>query len=74
MKHSMHKMFDGHVTGALGGVLATITLTQYSDLMAAIAGTLTAAYMGVRLWSEIIKLRRNERDLRKEINASDAKH
>jgi len=38
-----------------GGILASITVKQWSDIAAAIGATLTAIYVGWKLWDEKIK-------------------
>lgn len=39
----------------VGGLLATITLERWNVMAGAIAGTLTATYMGWKCWKDIIK-------------------
>ena len=51
-------------TSAVGiiGTATTITVHQWSDLMAAIAGTLTAVYMLIKLILLITNLKRKDND------------
>lgn len=47
-----HFGLDGHTLIGVGGLLGSITLQSYSEVMAAVTATATAAYMLHRAWRE----------------------
>ena len=50
-----HIGLDGHSIFGAGGLLAAVTLQNYSAAMAALTATCTAAYMLHRAWREWTK-------------------
>ena len=51
------KMFDGHTITGIGGLFASVALTDVSAIASIAVGTATAAYMALRAAREWIKIR-----------------
>ena len=50
----------GFFTPIVGAVGSTFTLAHFNDFFGAIAGVFTAAYMGLKLYAKLQKIRRKK--------------
>jgi len=57
MDRLLGKAFDGHTATGLGGLLASVVLTDVSAIASIAVGVATAAYMSLRAYHEWRKIR-----------------